>query len=140
MKKTISTIIVLVVALLMLVACSSGDDESTVSGNIVSKENVTLPDGANIQVQIQDVSVADAPATVIGEQTIDGSGISLPVPYEVSYDPSEIDDRFSYSMSVRIEDADGGLIYISDTNTPVITNDNPTENVDVNVVPVSSSS
>ena len=120
----------------MLVACSSGDDESTVSGNIVSKESVTLPDGANIQVQIQDVSVADAPAKVIGEQTIDGSGKSLPVPYEVSYDASEIDDRFSYSMSVRIEDADGSLIYISDTNTPVITNGNPTENVDINVVPV----
>jgi putative lipoprotein len=138
-KKTVLITIVLLFALLALAACTS-DDESTVSGNIVSKESVTLPDGANIQVQIQDVSVADAPAKVIGEQNIDGGGESLPIPYEVSYDPSDIDDRFTYSMSVRIEDADGNLIYISDTNTPVITNGNPTENVNINVVPVAPSS
>ena len=138
MKRITIIIALLVVGLFALAACSSG--EATVSGNIVSQESVTLPDGATIQVQIQDVSVADAPAKVIGEQTIDGSSQSLPIPYEVSYDPSDIDDRFSYSMSVRIEDADGNLIYISDTNTPVITNGNPTENVDINVVPVGSPS
>ena len=134
MKKVTSIIILAVVTVLVLAGCSSGGGEASVSGNIVSRGSVTLPDGANIQVQIQDISVADAPAKVIGEQTIDGSGKSLPVPYEVSYDSSEIDDRFSYSMSVRIEDKDGKLIYISDTNTPVITSGNPTENVDINVV------
>jgi uncharacterized lipoprotein YbaY len=43
-------------------------------------------------------------------------------------------------MLVRIEDVDGNLIYISDTNTPVITGGNPTEDVDINVVPVTPSS
>jgi putative lipoprotein len=136
MRRVISIIIFTLVALLLLAACSSGDGEASVSGNIVSQESITVPDGASIQVQIQDVSKADAPAEVIGELIIDGSGQSLPIPYEVSYDPSAIDDRFSYSMSVRIEDSDGKLIYISDTNTPVITRGNPTENVDINVVPV----
>ena len=119
---------------LLLVACSSGSSEATVSGNVVSKESVTLPDGATIQVQIQDVSLADAAAKIIGEETIDGGGKSLPIPYEVAYDASTIEDRNSYSMSVRIEDKDGSLIYISDTNTPVITNGSPTQNVDINVV------
>lgn len=119
---------------LFLVGCSSGGGEATVSGNVVSKESITLPDGATIQVQIQDVSLADAPAKIVGEQTIDGGGKSLPVPYEVAYDSSTIEDRNSYSMMVRIEDKDGNLIYISDTNTPVISNGSPTQNVDVNVV------
>ena len=136
MRRVISIIIFTLVALLLLAACSYGDGEASVSGNIVSQESITVPDGASIQVQIQDVSKADAPAEVIGELIIDGSGQSLPIPYEVSYDPSAIDDRFSYSMSVRIEDSDSKLIYISDTNTPVITRGNPTENVDINVVPV----
>ena len=121
---------------MFLVGCASGSGEAAVSGNIVSKESVTLPDGATIQVQIQDVSLADAPAKVVGEQTIDGSGEQLPIAYEVTYDPAGIEDRNAYSMSVRIEDAEGNLIYISDTNTPVITRDNPTKDVDINVVPV----
>ncbi len=126
--------LLLVLVGLFLVACSSGGGEATVSGNVVSKESVTLPAGATIQVQIQDVSLADAAAKIIGEQTIDGGGKSLPLPYEVTYDAAAIEDRNSYSMSVRIEDKDGNLIYISDTNTPVITNGSPTQNVDVNVV------
>jgi len=125
---------------LFLVGCSSGSGEAAVSGNVVSKESVTLPDGAKIQVQIQDVSLADAAAKIVGEQMIDGGGKSLPIPYEVAYDSSAIEDRNLYSMSVRIEDADGNLIYISDTNTPVITNNSPTQNVDVNVVSVNPSS
>lgn len=86
------------------------------------------------EVQIQDVSLADAPAKVVGEQMIDGGGKSLPIPYEVAYDATAIEDRNSYSMMIRIEGKDGSLIYISDTNTPVITNGSPTQNVDVNMV------
>ena len=136
MKKIISITSFIVVALLVLVACSSRGGEASVSGNIVSQESVELPDGAQIQVQIQDVSLADAAAKVVGEQSIDGGGKSLPIAYEIAYDASTIEDRNSYSMSVRINDAEGNLIYISDTNTPVITNGNPTKNVDINVVPV----
>lgn len=136
MRKTFTLIVITFLSLFILSACSSGGgDEATVSGNIVSQDGGTVPDGDTIQVQIQDVSQADAAAKVIGEQTIDGSGQSFPIPYEVSYDPESIDERFTYSMSVRIDDADGNLIYISDTSTPVITNGNPTEDVDINVVP-----
>ena len=121
---------------MFLVGCASGSSEAAGIGNIVSKESVTLSDGATIQVQIQDVSLADAPAKIVGEQSIDGSGEQLPIAYEVAYDPAGIEDRNAYSMSVRIEDAEGNLIYISDTNTPVITRDSPTKDVDINVVPV----
>jgi putative lipoprotein len=138
MKK--ATIILLILAGITVLAGCSTATEATVSGNIATQASDTLPDGATIQVQIQDVSQADAAAKVIGEKSIDGSSESFPIPYEVTYDPASIDDRFSYSMSVRIEDADGNLIYISDTNTPVITRGNPTEDVDINVVPVTPSS
>ncbi|UCC50595.1 MAG: YbaY family lipoprotein [Anaerolineaceae bacterium] len=138
MKKKM--IIFLILAGVSFLAGCSTSTEATVGGSIVTQESATLPDGADIQVQIQDVSQADAAAKVIGEKSFDGSGESFPIPYEVTYDPSSIDDRFSYSMSVRIEDANGNLIYISDTNTPVITRGNPTEDVDINVVPVTPSS
>ena len=111
--------------------------EAVVSGTITSADTDTLPENTQITVQIQDVSLQDAPATVIGEQTIDAGGQQLPISYEVAYDPSEIDDQASYSMQVRIEDGDGNLLFINDTSIPVITNDNSTENVEVPVIQVS---
>ena len=75
--KKVGLILVVIVTLSFLVGCAGGN-EAAVSGNIISQGGGALPDGANIQVQIQDVSLADAPAKVIGEQTIDGSGKSFP--------------------------------------------------------------
>ena len=65
---------------------------------------------------------------------IELDGRQLPVPYELSYDPDYIDERFTYTVFARIE-ASGSLIYIADTAYPVITNGAPTENVEVVVVP-----
>ena len=65
---------------------------------------------------------------------IDLDGNQLPVPYELPYDPDDIDERHTYTVFVRIETS-GSLIYISDTAYPVITNDAPTEDVEVVVVP-----
>ena len=80
---------------------------------------------------------ADAPATVIGEQVIETNGAQVPIPYSVSYDPSVIDERHTYTMSARITDGDGNLLWINDTAIPVITQGNPTEGVVIPVVQVS---
>ena len=87
-------------------------------------------------MQIQDTSLADAPATVIGEQVIKTEGRQVPFDFEVIYDPNEIQDNHSYTMSVRITDGAGKLLFINDTVIPVITRDNPTEEVEIIVVPV----
>jgi hypothetical protein len=39
-------------------------------------------------------------------------------------------------MSVRIADGAGKLLFINDTAIPFITRDNPTQNVEIVVVPV----
>ena len=54
----------------------------------------------------------------------------------MAYDPDEIVDNHTYSMNVRIEDADGSLLFINDTHIPVITNGNPTSDVEVPVIEV----
>lgn len=41
-------------------------------------------------------------------------------------------------MRVRIEDGAGNLLFINDTSVPVITRGNPTQDVEVIVVPTSS--
>ena len=134
-RKKIIIAATLAVGLLATFGCSSSA-EASITGTVTYRQRIALPDDAVITVQLRDVSKADAAATVMGEQIIIAEGKQVPIPYEVTYDESEIDDRFSYSMSARIEDGSGALLFISDTHTPVITRGNPTEDVEIVVVPV----
>jgi len=115
-------------------ACSSGS--STVSGTITYLQRIALPDDTVITVQIQDTSLADAPAVVIGEQVIQTDGKQVPFEFDVPYDAKDIQDNHSYTMSVRITDGAGNLLFINDTAIPVITRDNPTQDIEIVVVPV----
>ena len=117
-----------------LSACSSGS--GSVSGTITYLQKIALPDDAVITVQIQDTSLADAPATVMGQQVIQTEGKQVPFEFKVTYDAKAIQDNHSYTMSVRITDGAGKLLFINDTVIPVITRDNPTEEIEIIVVPV----
>ena len=123
------------IAALMFAACS-GSGEATVTGTVTYRQRIALPDDAVITIKIEDVSLMDVPAKAIGEQVIETDGKQVPIPYEVTYNEDDIDERHTYSMSARIEDSAGKLLFISDTTVPVITNDNPTEDVEIVVVPV----
>jgi len=125
---------------LLLGACGSSEGEagSPVTGTVTYRERIALPDDAVVTVQIQDVSLMDAPAQVMGEQVIHTNGGQVPIAYAVPYDREAIDEGHGYSMSARIEDGAGKLLFISDTVVPVITRDNPTK--DVEIVAVSAGS
>ena len=111
------------------------DCAARVTGIVTYPQRIALPEDAVVTVQVEDTSLADAPANVIGEQII-STPEQVPVPYDVCYDPAKIDQRFSYSMRVRITDSKGKLLWINDTHTPVITNGNLGENVEVRVIQV----
>lgn len=119
------------VAAMSLTACGSDDPE--VSGQITKRDRSGLPENAIVTVELRDVSLADAPAKTLSTDVIELNGNQLPVAYELGYDPDEIDDRNTYTVFSRIE-ADGTLLYITDTAYPVITN-GATEDVEVVVVP-----
>ena len=134
-----------VMLLIMTVACSqnspssgsSGACEASVNGIVTLGDGIDFPGDTVTTVQIRDTSRQDVAATVIGEQTIQSPG-QASVPYEVCYSPEEIDERFSYSMSARITDEKGTLLFINDTNIPVITRGNPASGVEIPVVQVGS--
>jgi putative lipoprotein len=106
-----------------------------VTGEVTKLDRMALPPNAVVNVELRDVSLADAPARTISTDIIEPDGDQLPVPYEQPYDEDEIDERNAYTVFVRIE-ADGQLLYITDTAYPVITGGNPTEDVVVTVAPV----
>jgi heat shock protein HslJ len=109
---------------------------ATVSGTVTYLQRIALPPDAVVKVQLQDTSLADAPATVVGEQIIPTNGQQVPIPFEIIYDPAAIESNHTYTLSVRIEDASGQLLFINTSAYPVITNDNPVSEVEVVVEPV----
>jgi putative lipoprotein len=125
-------------ALLAACASPSGNvdvDMAAVTGTVTHLERRALPSEAVVIVRLQDISRADAPAILLGEQRIDLDGRQVPVAFEIGYDRAAIDERMSYSVSARIELGDE-LLMISDTVHPVITRGAPTKDLEIRVVPV----
>lgn len=95
-----------------------------VTGTVTYRERVALPATAVIKVQLVDVSRADAPAVVMGEQVMAANGGQVPLAFEIAYDPTKIEANHSYAVQARIED-EGRLRFISDRRYAVITRGSP---------------
>jgi putative lipoprotein len=130
----IISILMLLLGTVALAGCG-GSSEETVTGTVTYLQRIALPADAVVTVRIEDVSKADAPADLIGEQLIQTKDAQVPIPFAVPYDPGEIEENHSYSLRVRIEDGTGRLLFINDTSIPVITHGNPTQDIEVIVVP-----
>lgn len=135
MLPKIIPIIMLFLGVATLAGCG-GSSEKTVTGTVTYLQRIALPLEAVVTVRIEDVSKADALAEVMGEQVIQTKGAQVPIPFSVPYDPEKIIDNHTYSLRVRIEDGTGKLLFINDTSIPVITNGNPTQDIEVVVVPM----
>lgn len=107
-----------------------------VTGTVTYLARVALPDDAILRVQIQDTSRADAPAIILGEEVRATGGAQVPLPFAVPYNPADIQDNRDYTLSARITDGQGTLLFINDMVIPVISKGNPTSGVAVMVVPV----
>ena len=129
-----------------LAACSTtsavpaggGASVTKVTGTLTYRERIALPPDAVIKVQLVDVSRADAPAIVIGEQVTHAAGKQVPFAFEIQFDPARIEANYSYAVQARIE-KDGKLRFISDRHYAVITGGAPTH-VDIVLRSVGSSS
>ena len=94
------------------------------SGTVTYRERIALSPGARLDVEIRDVSYADAAAPLIARQTISDPG-QVPIKFEVAYNPDDINSRNVYSVSARIIESDGRLAFTNDTTHEVITRGNP---------------
>jgi putative lipoprotein len=87
----------------------------TLNGDVAYRQRIALPPDARLQVTISDVSLMDAPATVIAQTQIETAGRQVPIPFALDYDPARIIAGRTYAVSARITDAAGRLIWITDT-------------------------
>ncbi|MDD1794346.1 YbaY family lipoprotein [Enterovibrio makurazakiensis] len=117
-------------------ACSDimkEQDMATVNGDVYYLQRIALPSNAKLTVTLADVSLADAPMEVISSQSYMTEGQQVPLPFNLSYSPSEIKPGHTYTVSARIE-VDGELIFISDTANHVINDPANTQNISIQVV------
>ena len=111
-------------------ATSAPAPGATVSGTVNYAPPAEPVPGMVVIVQIQDTSVAGTEPTVVGEQRIADPG-SVPVPFEVGYDPAAIEQSHSYVVHARVEDGSGTVLYNTMQNYAVITQGHATQNINL---------
>ncbi|HQU92728.1 MAG TPA: YbaY family lipoprotein [Pyrinomonadaceae bacterium] len=111
-----------------------GTMDNVVSGTVTYRQRSALPPNATLTVRILDVSRADASAPVIAEQRVPTAGKQGPIPFDLAYDRTKIQERNRYAVRAEIRDGER-LLFTTDTSLPVITQGNP-RSVEINLVPV----
>jgi putative lipoprotein len=123
----VHTLLLAILSCALLAAC--GNPENTelampemksVTGTISYRERILLSPAAIVNVVLQDVSRADAPAMLIAEQTIENVG-QVPIKFELLYNPGIIDERMTYAVRATIYEGNK-MRFVTDTAYTVLTN------------------
>lgn len=99
--------------LLGAVAAMPATAASTISGSASYRERIALPPQAVFEATLEDISRADAPATVLGRTRMASPG-QPPIRFQIEYDPAAIETRHRYVLRARIT-LDGQLMFTTDT-------------------------
>ncbi|MGB1765230.1 YbaY family lipoprotein [Alloalcanivorax xenomutans] len=118
MKTTLSLSALTVAAL--LTACDQGpandsqssgqggaameqeEQQVTLKGEVLYRERIALPPDVIVRVVLEDVSLADAAAKVIAEQTIEPE-TQVPIPFELTYMRGDVNPDMGMGYAVRAE-------------------------------------
>jgi uncharacterized lipoprotein YbaY/heat shock protein HslJ/uncharacterized lipoprotein NlpE involved in copper resistance len=140
MFRTLSTACVIGVAVAAGVGaggCGRGDRATTtaVTGTVAYRERMALPPDAVVEIAIEDVSRADAPAEYLGQTRIEKPG-QPPIAFSVPYDPRTIDARHRYVVRAKI--LVGGELWFTSESPPAVLTQGSGNRVDVMVQRVAS--
>lgn len=133
MKRRLLTTAALLGGALLLSACAAPAGPAPtatapatlrVTGSVTYLQRIALAPDAEIIVQLQDVSRADAPAVVLAEQRF--TQRQVPVAFELVVDAAKIDPRMRYTVAARILQG-GKLAFINDSAYPVLTQGQPSQ-------------
>ena len=107
----------------LLAACATimppSEAPVSVTGSITYRERMALPPTAQVEIQLSDVSLMDAPSKTIAQQSFTADGRQVPIAFSLTVDERKLDPRGRYSVSARITDASGKLMFITDTHNGV---------------------
>jgi len=90
-------------------------DGTTITGTVVYRERMLLPEGAVATVRLEDVSLADAPAKLIAEISVPAS--TSPTAFSIDYDPALIETGHTYAWRASITDGDDLMFTTTERHT-----------------------
>ena len=105
--------------LLLAVLVPTGAHAQRVTGTATKLDRMALPPEAVFEATVQDVSRADAAATVLGAVRIENPG-QVPIRFAIDVDPQKVEAAHTYAVRATIT-VDGRLRYTTDTHVPVLT-------------------
>ena len=115
---------------------SSGQSSPMITGTVTYRVRMALPSDAAIDVRLEDVSRADAPATVVAENIFMANGKQVPIAYQLPYSANDIQASHRYQVRAQITTG-AKLLFVTTTAYPVLTNGAPAT-VNMVLQPVSS--
>jgi putative lipoprotein len=88
----------------------------TVRGEVVIPADVPTSGTADLVVQVEDVSRADAPSIVIAEERRPGVPLQAgaTVPFEIEVPAGSIDDKGMYSVRAHLDVSGSGTVEVGD--------------------------
>ena len=92
-----------------------------ITGTVDYMARMALPPDAAIDVRLEDVSLADAPAKLVAENIFALGQNQVPVPFQLPYNPAEIQPSHRYSVRANIT-FDGNLLFSTTQLYAVLTN------------------
>jgi putative lipoprotein len=87
-------------------------EDVAITGEVSYRERIALPPNAVLTVRVMDVSISDAPETIVAEQKIEPAG-QVPIKFEIKLDPAVVQPNVSYALQARIT-VDDGLWFTND--------------------------
>ena len=100
--------------------------QPSISGTIAYRERISLPPDAAIEVKLRDTSIADGGANTIAESVFSPGGKQVPIPFQLSYNPSDINQAHKYQVEANIR-VKGKLMFSTNMPYPVITQGAPSQ-------------
>jgi len=108
----------IVAAAIVLTVLGTQSHAGTVTGTATYRERIAVPPDATLYVELQDVSLADAPAVALASQRYAMTGV--PAQFELTFDDDLIKDGHRYVVRASIDQGQT-LLFTTDTAYPVLT-------------------
>lgn len=126
MTRTRLSAVAACAALALVAACTetrAPRDAATLTGTITYRERMALPETAQIEIQILDVTDEEAEPKLVSEKLMETPG-QVPIAFAIAYDPGSIDVNHVYALRVRIHVGEE-LWFASPFDLRVLTAGNP---------------
>ena len=107
-------------AICMPIVSAQNAGPGTVTGTVNYRHRMALPADAVVDVSLQDTTLADAPARIVGRTSVATRGAQVPIPFRIDYDPAGIDPSHRYTVRATIT-VDGKILFTTPTAYPVLT-------------------